>query len=244
MSTPSHRRTTSLSLPPQLAECQTVLQPINAAAAKDEKPFTKLKYTIFGKDEPDWSGWVVGGLWTSGCVTIRMRMGLRWVTRPGRLYSRRLSGSMPWRSTKSIPRPSPMSTPRLPPVTFAVRSSKVSTTSPSALSQSSTHSSLSSTVLTSKKIGICRMRVWHRVGAGVCVSVHRSGWDAGWGVYASSVVGYGPVSDEHGCGTFKLTMRQTFQFRGVIKKHPRPTIQDINRAPLNIMAGVEYYDGL
>lgn len=44
------------------------------------------------------------------------------------------------------------------------------------------------------------------------------------------------ISDEHGCGNFKLTTRQTFQFHGVIKKHLKPTIQDINRALLDTLA--------
>lgn len=44
------------------------------------------------------------------------------------------------------------------------------------------------------------------------------------------------ISDEHGNGTFKLTTRQTFQFHGVIKKHLKPTIQAINRALLDTIA--------
>jgi len=44
------------------------------------------------------------------------------------------------------------------------------------------------------------------------------------------------IADEHGCGTFKITTRQTFQFHGVIKKHLKPSIQDINRALLDTLA--------
>jgi len=44
------------------------------------------------------------------------------------------------------------------------------------------------------------------------------------------------IADEHGCGTFKITTRQTFQFHGVIKKHLKPAIQDINRALLDTLA--------
>ncbi|KAF8630759.1 hypothetical protein AX17_005354 [Amanita inopinata Kibby_2008] len=44
------------------------------------------------------------------------------------------------------------------------------------------------------------------------------------------------MSDEHGSGTFKITTRQTFQFHGVIKKHLKPAIQDINRVLLDTLA--------
>ncbi|KAF8223516.1 sulphite reductase hemo protein, beta subunit [Tricholoma matsutake] len=44
------------------------------------------------------------------------------------------------------------------------------------------------------------------------------------------------IADEHGSGTFKITTRQTFQFHGVIKKHLKPAIQDINRALLDTLA--------
>ena len=44
------------------------------------------------------------------------------------------------------------------------------------------------------------------------------------------------ISDEHGNGTFKITTRQTFQFHGVIKRHLKPAIQDINRALLDTLA--------
>ena len=44
------------------------------------------------------------------------------------------------------------------------------------------------------------------------------------------------IADEHGCGTFKITTRQTFQFHGVIKRHLKPAIQDINRSLLDTLA--------
>ncbi|KAG8779550.1 hypothetical protein FRC15_010070 [Serendipita sp. 397] len=44
------------------------------------------------------------------------------------------------------------------------------------------------------------------------------------------------IADEHGNGTFKLTTRQTFQFHGVIKKHLKPSIQAINKALLDTIA--------
>ena len=44
------------------------------------------------------------------------------------------------------------------------------------------------------------------------------------------------ISDEHGNSTFKLTTRQTFQFHGVIKRHLKPAVQDINRALLDTIA--------
>ncbi|KZV85700.1 putative sulfite reductase cys-4 [Exidia glandulosa HHB12029] len=44
------------------------------------------------------------------------------------------------------------------------------------------------------------------------------------------------IADEHGNGTFKLTTRQTFQFHGVIKRHLKPAIQDINRCLLDTIA--------
>jgi len=44
------------------------------------------------------------------------------------------------------------------------------------------------------------------------------------------------IADEHGCGTFKITTRQTFQFHGVIKKHLKPSIQAINAVLLDTLA--------
>ncbi|KAF9445956.1 hypothetical protein P691DRAFT_795113 [Macrolepiota fuliginosa MF-IS2] len=44
------------------------------------------------------------------------------------------------------------------------------------------------------------------------------------------------IADEHGLGTFKITMRQMFQFHGVIKRHLKPAIQDINRVLLDTLA--------
>lgn len=44
------------------------------------------------------------------------------------------------------------------------------------------------------------------------------------------------IADEHGCGTFKITTRQTFQFHGVIKRHLKSAIQDINRGLLDTLA--------
>ncbi|KAJ7197260.1 hypothetical protein GGX14DRAFT_472042 [Mycena pura] len=44
------------------------------------------------------------------------------------------------------------------------------------------------------------------------------------------------IADEHGNGTFKITTRQTFQFHGVIKRHLKPAIQDINRVLLDTLA--------
>ena len=44
------------------------------------------------------------------------------------------------------------------------------------------------------------------------------------------------IADEHGNGTFKITTRQTFQFHGVIKRHLKSAIQDINRALLDTLA--------
>ena len=44
------------------------------------------------------------------------------------------------------------------------------------------------------------------------------------------------ISDEHGNGTFKITTRQTYQFHGVIKRHLKQTIRDINRALLDTLA--------
>ena len=44
------------------------------------------------------------------------------------------------------------------------------------------------------------------------------------------------IADEHGSGTFKITTRQTFQFHGVIKRHLKSAIQDINRALLDTLA--------
>ena len=44
------------------------------------------------------------------------------------------------------------------------------------------------------------------------------------------------IADEHGNGTLKITTRQTFQFHGVIKRHLKKAIQDINRALLDTLA--------
>lgn len=44
------------------------------------------------------------------------------------------------------------------------------------------------------------------------------------------------IADEHGCGTSKITTRQTFQFHGVIKRHLKAAISDINRALLDTLA--------
>ena len=44
------------------------------------------------------------------------------------------------------------------------------------------------------------------------------------------------IADEHGNGTFKVTTRQTFQFHGVIKAHLKPSIQAINAALLDTLA--------
>ncbi|TFK39391.1 sulfite reductase subunit beta [Crucibulum laeve] len=44
------------------------------------------------------------------------------------------------------------------------------------------------------------------------------------------------IADEHGSGTFKITTRATFQFHGVIKRHLKPAIQDINRVLLDTLA--------
>ncbi|KAF5355312.1 hypothetical protein D9758_006016 [Tetrapyrgos nigripes] len=44
------------------------------------------------------------------------------------------------------------------------------------------------------------------------------------------------IADEHGNGTFKITTRATFQFHGVIKRHLKPAIQDINKVLLDTLA--------
>lgn len=44
------------------------------------------------------------------------------------------------------------------------------------------------------------------------------------------------IADEHGNGSLKITTRQTFQFHGVIKRHLKSAIQDINRALLDTLA--------
>ncbi|KAJ8503311.1 hypothetical protein ONZ45_g10971 [Pleurotus djamor] len=44
------------------------------------------------------------------------------------------------------------------------------------------------------------------------------------------------LADEHGNGTMKITTRQTFQFHGVIKRHLKPAIQDINRTLLDTLS--------
>lgn len=44
------------------------------------------------------------------------------------------------------------------------------------------------------------------------------------------------ISDEHGNGTLKITTRSTFQFHGVIKRHLKPSIQKINRVLMDTLA--------
>jgi len=44
------------------------------------------------------------------------------------------------------------------------------------------------------------------------------------------------ISDEHGNGSFKISTGQMFQFHGVIKRHFKPAIQDINRALFDTLA--------
>ncbi|KAG1804502.1 sulfite reductase subunit beta [Suillus subaureus] len=44
------------------------------------------------------------------------------------------------------------------------------------------------------------------------------------------------IADEHGNGTFKITTRATFQFHGVIKRHLKPSIQEINKVLLDTLA--------
>lgn len=44
------------------------------------------------------------------------------------------------------------------------------------------------------------------------------------------------IADEHGNGSLKITTRQTFQFHGVIKRHLKKAIQDINRVLLDTLA--------
>ncbi|KAG2070231.1 sulfite reductase subunit beta [Suillus decipiens] len=44
------------------------------------------------------------------------------------------------------------------------------------------------------------------------------------------------IADEHGNGTFKITTRATFQFHGVIKQHLKPSIQAINKVLLDTLA--------
>jgi sulfite reductase (NADPH) hemoprotein beta-component len=44
------------------------------------------------------------------------------------------------------------------------------------------------------------------------------------------------ISDEHANGTMKITTRATFQFHGVIKRHLKPSIQKINRVLLDTLA--------
>jgi sulfite reductase (NADPH) hemoprotein beta-component len=44
------------------------------------------------------------------------------------------------------------------------------------------------------------------------------------------------ISDEHGSGTFKITTRSTFQFHGIVKRHLKASIQDMNRALLDTIA--------
>lgn len=44
------------------------------------------------------------------------------------------------------------------------------------------------------------------------------------------------IADEHGNGTFKITTRATFQFHGVIKRHLKPSIQGINKVLLDTLA--------
>ncbi|KAH8116400.1 sulfite reductase subunit beta [Phellopilus nigrolimitatus] len=49
-------------------------------------------------------------------------------------------------------------------------------------------------------------------------------------------LGMDQIADEHGNGTFKITTRQTYQFHGVIKRHLKQTIKEINRALLDTLA--------
>lgn len=44
------------------------------------------------------------------------------------------------------------------------------------------------------------------------------------------------IADEHGCGTFNVMMRQTFQFHEVIKKCYKPAIKHINQGLLDTLA--------
>jgi sulfite reductase (NADPH) hemoprotein beta-component len=44
------------------------------------------------------------------------------------------------------------------------------------------------------------------------------------------------ISDEHANGTLKITTRATFQFHGVIKRHLKPSIQKINRVLMDTLA--------
>lgn len=44
------------------------------------------------------------------------------------------------------------------------------------------------------------------------------------------------ISDEHANGTLKITTRSTFQFHGVIKRHLKPSIQKINRVLMDTLA--------
>ncbi|RXK37924.1 sulfite reductase (NADPH) hemoprotein, beta-component [Tremella mesenterica] len=44
------------------------------------------------------------------------------------------------------------------------------------------------------------------------------------------------IADERGNGTFKLTTRQTFQFHGIVKRHLREAMRDINRSLLDTIA--------
>ena len=44
------------------------------------------------------------------------------------------------------------------------------------------------------------------------------------------------ISDEHGNGSLKITTRSTFQFHGVIKRHLKPSIQKINRVLMDTLA--------
>ena len=44
------------------------------------------------------------------------------------------------------------------------------------------------------------------------------------------------IADEHGNGSMKITTRQTFQFHGIIKRHLKKAIQDINTSLLDTLA--------
>ncbi|KIP08798.1 hypothetical protein PHLGIDRAFT_360549 [Phlebiopsis gigantea 11061_1 CR5-6] len=44
------------------------------------------------------------------------------------------------------------------------------------------------------------------------------------------------IADEHGNGSMKITTRQTFQFHGIIKRHLKKAIQDINASLLDTLA--------
>ena len=49
-------------------------------------------------------------------------------------------------------------------------------------------------------------------------------------------LGMDRIADERGNNTFKLTTRQTFQFHGIVKRHLRSAMQDINKSLLDTIA--------